>query len=297
MIDLRVRLDDSMVDLSRSMDAQGLATHWADLCRANGLDRFTTVYDLFNLNRLPASAVDFARVRASADYLAAHLERSVRHISAFLSPNTPPSTYNLTVILLPFAKYNFGPREGLQLFSLHPDASSEETYLFLTHVYYHELTPISYTARCRRCASSPASGADLKYSLRLLIRNEGIANYAVLDELVQLIAKNPDCPLRYFTYAPLIGNKDFLDRALVLFDTLLAQVGDGPLASHDGQLIAQLKNGFVPVINLIGIQMATAIAGHFGVETLIDVYQQEADAFFRLYAETGARPLGALACL
>lgn len=297
MIELRVRLDDSMVDLSRSMAAHELAACWSALCAAKGLDRSVTAHDLFDLSRLPATAADFARVRAAADYLAAHRERSIEHISAFLPPHTPPLTHDLTVMLLPFAKYNYGPREGLQLFSLHPDASSEETYLFLVHVYYHELTPLSYNARCRRCASSPASGADLKYSLRLLIRNEGIANYAVLDDLLRLVAGNPGWPLKYFTYAPLIGNEDFLDQALVLFDTLLAQVGDGPLRGRDGQLVARLKNGFVPVINLVGIQMAAAIAARFGVEKLIDVYQQEADAFFRLYAETGDRPLGALARL
>lgn len=296
MIDLRVLVDCQFIDLCRAGSYRELNDGVARFCRDNGLDAFTTPFELIDLQD-PVSEATCATLRATASHLVASTDRSIAHIRNILPLFMPPFRHKLVVTLLPFGRYNFGPREGLQILSLNPKADPEEAYLFMVHVYYHEVTHLFYTDKCARCSAAQNNVGDLLYWVKLLIRNEGIANYVVLDELKNFTSRNPAYSFCYFGYARQIGNEELVKRGLHLLNTIFEALRVGKLDLHGLSIVQALKNKLVSIINLVGIHMASAIADRFGPNALRDVYKKDADEFFRRYSETDSLPLGVLADL
>jgi hypothetical protein len=57
--------------------------------------------------------------------------------------------------------------------------------MFLVHVYYHEVSDLFAPASATPFTVARTSASDLRRWLRLLIRNEGVGNYVVLDDLLE----------------------------------------------------------------------------------------------------------------
>jgi hypothetical protein len=124
-----------------------------------------------------------------------------------------------------------------------------------------------------------------------LIRNEGIGNHAVLEDLIQLRDAQPDYVWRYFTYAKKIGDPGLLEKAISILSQVFAAVNDEDVDQFRLGVNKILKNEALPIINLVGVHMAESIAKFYDIATLKNVYQQESGEFFALYGRTRA-PFG-----
>jgi len=240
--------------------------------------------DWFDLQAM-ASGADFWAKQA---VLRGHIEQHLAPSAAAVLPFTPDlpgeQSWGLTVHLVPGLAHCYGPREGVQVFALRAGADPAEALLFLIHVYYHELAALFYTPASRRAASSQANAELLRHWLLLLIQNEGLANHVVLPQLLQLRARG--CRFTYFTYAGLVEDRTATARAMTVCRETLALLSERTFPTLHPHVFAILKNPGMPVINLIGIHLAEAIARRFGEATLLAVADREPQEFFRLYAAT-----------
>src|SRR5262245_37915843 len=188
MIRLSVAIDDQLVD--------AVALGWPAV-----LECWPGVRERYRLAELPdtdASLVlgadprpgpdDLVSYRRTADELRRRLPDSVAHIERFLPTRSPDLTHALTVVVVPGGAVSFGPAPGVQLFSLYGDTDVTETYLFLVHVYYHELSDLFDGPEARRYAREQRTAEDFRRWVRLLIRNEGIGNHAVMPEVRRFAA-------------------------------------------------------------------------------------------------------------
>lgn len=261
---------------------------WADLCQKYSLEEMDDFANLFESAREPTEA-ELSLLDKALSFLTANLQQSVEHVIRWMPDVTEDVIQPLTIAFLPYGKYTFSPKAGLQLFSLDPYASPTETYLFLVHVYYHELSALNDTPNGRRCSREQSSADDFKEWIRLLIRNEGIGNYAVLDDLIQLRDARSDYAMRYFTYARKIGNPDLLQSSISILTDAFTGVNDHNVAQFSTGINRLFKNEALPIINLVGIHMAESIADHHGTAVLKNVYHKEARDFFALYGQTPAQ--------
>lgn len=226
----------------------------------------------------------WARQRALLGYLRAHLPESVKAIQPFVPP--VPDSRNVVIIVdpVPGLRTCYGNGKGHQIFGLYEGAISEEMLLFLSHTYYHELTNVIVTEASLRAEADPTTGTRLRHLLLLRIRNEGIANYAVLGELRKLRSAGTD--FQYFTYAPQVDDPAAVSQALYACRELLKRISDSTVSTLLPRVSQAFKNPRLPIINLVGIHVADAVARHFGEAVLLDVDGREPQEFFRLYAQT-----------
>jgi hypothetical protein len=223
--------------------------------------------------------------RALCDYIVEHVDESVAVIAPYF-PHTPDArTVPVMVHPVPGLTGCYGLPAGGQLFGLFEGADAREMLLFLSHTYYHELSETLHTENSRRAEADHGTAGSFRTYLLQLIRNEGIANYAVLAELRRLRADN--IAFRYFTYAGLIDNPGATARAMAACRQLLTALDEQTVEWVSRRVSATLKNPRLPVINLIGIHMADAVAAHHGERALLDVDQREPEEFVALYAESG----------
>src|SRR6266550_1732376 len=178
MMHLNVTLNPALVDRLRVNGWKGVEDAWEDFCTRHSFTDLRTVADFFESGREP-SPDELSLLDETVSYIDSNLGRSVEHIAGWLPDVTNDITQDLMVMFLPYGKFTFGPEQGLQLFSLDSSASPVETYLFLVHVYYHELSFLNETPKGRRCSSTQLTAEDFKEWVRLLIRNEGIGNHAI----------------------------------------------------------------------------------------------------------------------
>ena len=225
MIGLNVTLDPALVRELLESGWAGLRAAWTNFCQRHLLLDLGAVEDFFDCDRT-LSASEWSHLEETASYIDSNLQQSIQHITRWLPEVKDPITQDVTVVFLPCGKYTFSPRLGLQLFSLDPQATHLETYLFLVHVYYHELSFLNETPKGRRCSSEQLSAEDFKEWVRLLIRNEGIGNYAVLEKLLEVRDSRPDYVFRYFTYARKIGNPTLLENAVSILSSAFTEVND-----------------------------------------------------------------------
>jgi len=287
MIRLDVTLDATLVRRLHDGGRAGLAAAWTDFCDRHSLTDLRRFDDMFGDGPEPTAAT-LSALRDRVAYLDEHLKRSIEHVARFLPEVDDDIAHHVTVALLPGGQYTFGPQPGLQLFSLDPAAAPAEIYLFLVHVYYHELSDLNDTPRGRRCSVEQPSAGDFKEWIRLLVRNEGIGNYAVLDDLRRFRDRRSDYVFRYFTYARKLGDPALLGSAVSLLANALTGVDDGNVAQFRDGINRIFKNEALPIINLVGTHMAESIARHHGAAALRNVYRREAGEFFALYGETAA---------
>ncbi|MEU1476215.1 hypothetical protein [Streptomyces sp. NPDC005760] len=212
---------------------------------------------------------------------------AARNMARYLPPSPPDETGETTVgiRLLPGVRLCYGLDGGGQVFGLYDGATPAETVLFLEHTYYHDLSTRWNTPRLDRAERTAQTAEGLLVWTLGLIRNEGIANIAVLDGLERL--RREQTGFSYFTYAGLIGEEAATARAMTAFRTLVADLSPATAARIAVNISRVLKNPRLPVINLIGIHMARAVIAHHGLPTLLNVDGQEPEDFFALYAATG----------
>jgi hypothetical protein len=285
MIQLDVVLDSTLVQGFRDGRWRTVEAHWADFCRANSVEDLRRFADVFP-HDLEPSRDELALLHQTVEFVESNLQRSVEHIASWLPDVDEDISHRLKVVLLPYGKFSFGPHVGLQLFSLERYASPIEAFLFLVHVYYHELSFLNETPHGSRCSRKQVSADDFKEWIRLLIRNEGIGNYAVLGDLMQLREAEPDYTWRYFTYARKIGDPVLLHGAISVLTKALTAVDDRNVDQFRVGINRIFKNEALPIINLVGIHMAETIASYYDTATLKNVYQQESADFFALYGQT-----------
>jgi hypothetical protein len=218
-------------------------------------------------------------------YLDEHLTESVATITPYLPKVQEERVVPIVVHPVPGFTACYGAVEGGQLYGLYDGADPREMLLFLSHTYYHELSACLDTETSRRAGADPSTAGHFRHWLLLLIRNEGIANYAVLGPLRAL--RRERISFRYFTYAGLVDNAGATARAMAACRELLGGLDGRTVRRVSGRLSAVLKNPRLPIINLIGIHMAEAIAARYGERALLDVDGCEPQAFFSLYASTG----------
>jgi hypothetical protein len=287
MIELLVALDERLVWLPA--DAwTSIAGAWADVCARYGLTQEvdTDPARVFRAGPPPGPA-ELAACRRTAGELARRLPESVAHVSRFL-PATPSTLRrSVTVVLVPHGDVHTSPVDGVQLFSLYPDADALEAYLFLVHVYYHEVSGLFDGPEARRYSREQRTADDFRRWIRLLIRNEGIGNHAVMADVVRFAGEHPGSELRYFTYAPLVMREGPLEQAVEVLRQVFDSVTDDNVRRYRMRVASLFKNKQLPIINLVGTHMAGLIAERLGLSALKDVYQVEADRFFDLYGEAG----------
>jgi hypothetical protein len=287
MIHLNVSLDSTLVRQLRDGGWGGMEAAWSNFCRRYSVPDLGGVQELFQRNQEP-SLSEMGLLDDTLSFIDLNLPKSIQHINQWLPEVEDDVSHTVTVAFLPLGNYTFSPKLSLQLFSLDPSASPIETYLFLVHVYYHELSYLNETAKGRRCSLEQSSAEDFREWVRLLIRNEGIGNYAVLEDLIQFRDTYPDYSFRYFSYAKKIGDPVLLQGAVRILTRVFTAVDDNNVAQFRNGINKIFKNEGLPIINLIGIHMAESIVKHHDSATLKNVYQKEAGDFFGLYGETGA---------
>jgi hypothetical protein len=295
MIQLNVKLDSLLPHL-RDRGWGGMETAWTDLCQTHMLPESVGMGDWFQCDHEPGPD-ELLLLEDTESFLQSNLEQSIEHIGRWLPEVNEDIRHSLTVVLLPNGKYSYGPKAGLQLFSLETCAAPIEAYLFLVHVYYHELSFLNETPRGRRCAQEQLSAEDFREWIRLLIRNEGIGNYAILEELAEIRDAHSDYVFRYFTYARKIGQPSLLQKAVSILADSFAGVNDDNVAGFRNATNRVFKSEALPIINLVGIHMADSIANCYGVNALKNVYHKDAAEFFAWYCETGAAFAGTLKAL
>jgi hypothetical protein len=217
-------------------------------------------------------------------YIETELSASIDTIKPYLPRVTGHRAVPVVVHPVPGLTTCYGAPEGGQLFGLYEGADPREMLLFLSHTYYHELSTALDTESSRQAAADPGTPGRFRHWLLLLIRNEGIANYAVLEQLRAL--RQEGVAFKYFKYAGLIDNPSATARAMFACQELLRMLDQRTVRQVAARVSAVLKNPRLPVINLIGIHMAEAIARRFGERALLDVDRREPQEFFRLYAES-----------
>lgn len=287
MIHLKVTLDSTLVRQLREGGWGEMEGAWSTFCVRHSLTDIGGVRDFFQCDQT-TSREEIGRLEDTLLFVDSNLQKSIDQVNGWLPEVDDEISHAMTVAFLPFGSYTFSPRLSLQLFSLDPNASPLETYLFLVHVYYHEASYLNETAIGRRCSMEQASAEDFKEWVRLLIRNEGIGNYAVLEDLMQFRDAHPDYSFRYFSYARKIGDPALLRGAVHILTRVFTEVDDNNVAQFRDGINKIFKNDELPIINLVGIHMAENIVRSYDATTLKNVYQKEAQDFFALYGKTGA---------
>ena len=239
----------------------------------------------FEVGPMASSPMFWAKQTALRAYIEQRLDLSVAALSPFVPQLPVDETRTLTVYLIPGFAHCYGPTEGVQLFALRAGAVPAEALLFLIHVYYHEISSLFYTETSRRAANDSDTAELFRHWLLLLIQNEGLANYVVLESLLALQAQG--CPFAYFTYAGLVRNREATAKAMTFCREIISQLTDSNFYTMRGHISTILKNPRLPVINLVGIHLAEAIAASFSERTLLAVADREPQEFFRLFSDTG----------
>lgn len=225
------------------------------------------------------------------DRLYEHVVDCLTSAATLIEPYFPPVKDDLlikvTVLPVPALTNCYGAGDGRQVFGLRYDADPAEAVLFLAHTYYHELSEhLDYGLPDE---PPPDRAEALRRLIMQLIRNEGIANYAVLTKLRELRARHADVgyDFKYFDYAGLIDNPAASSRALTACRELLAQITPTTVDRLLPRVEASFKNPKLPIINLVGIHLAEAIARFHGEQVLLDVNAHPPEDFFRDYEATG----------
>jgi hypothetical protein len=242
------------------------------------------VDDWFNVEAMTSAAF-----WPEQETIRSHIESNLAASVSWIEPAFPAlprdGLLRLRALLLPGFRYCFGPAPGVQLFGLYPGAMPEEAVLFLAHTYYHEATSLFATEDTQAAEHDPTTVSRFLHWLLSLIRNEGLANFAVLDRVLAL--RDRGCDFRYFTYAGMIGSADAAATAMRACHELVRKLDQRTVHALRGRVSEILKNPRLPVINLVGIRMAEAIGREFGRQELLDCAIAEPQHFFALYERTG----------
>jgi aspartate/methionine/tyrosine aminotransferase len=215
------------------------------------------------------------------DYLESHLDQSVRDVLPFLPPVGDERPVPVTVYPVPGLNTCYGSGHGGQVFGLMDGADPREMTLFCSHTYLHEVAGHINTTRSERAEADLTVPGALVHMLLSMIRNEGLANVAVLDQLEPLIAEGIRLP--YFDYAHMLGDEKAIGFAMIACRKLLGQIGASTAGSLIAKVTAAFKNPKLPIINLVGTHLAKVIRDQLGHQVLIDMADREPQEFFAYY--------------
>ncbi len=298
--DFVVSLDDSMVRVMHDAAIAGVGLEPILEAARRGFEsadhlskeRDRILADLpghFPEHAMMADPAYWSRIEAIRDNFFSQASDSIEGVKRFL-PGTKWHGYHFTMHLVPGFSSCYGPMPRHQLFSLRGRALPEEAYLFHLHVSFHELTNVFDTDLCVRAAASPRTADLFRHYLLTLIRNEGLANYIVLGRLRQFQETHEGYEYLYFKYANLIADMGARAQAVKVCRQIVASLRPDNFRLLIGRISELLKNERLPVINLVGIHLAEAIARQHGERSLIESAAEEPQVFFRLFCET-ADPL------
>ena len=285
LIRLSVNLDTIFFDILKKENKQASIEIWENYCKNNGLDNLTNHCLYSN----PGQFIDREKIDSlekNVTYLRDNLTNSISHIHSYFPMTDTEINHELKVTILPYGEINYGPKTSLQLFSIFPDADPYETYLFLIHIYYHEIAFLNYTEYCKECFDSPDSSEKFKHYILTLIQNEGIGNFAVYKELMRFKNENPNYQFKYFTYANDLDDAKKISQSFSLLRQILNDLNDSNFKEYKSKINLILKNKRLPIINLTGTYMANKINEKFGLEKLKNVHKRDALDFFNDYIKT-----------
>lgn len=285
MLNLEVDLDTTVVDsLLNGQNATELTSEWGRYAEYLDLgSRAEAVLAENDVNPQNLSAID-----GTVRYLQDNLHDAVAHITEYFPSTSEHIDHTLRVVLLPFGNFNYGPRPGVQVFSVLPKANPFEAYLFLIHIFYHEVCFLFETTGGREAQANPKDLENYKYCLRLLVRNEGIANYAVLEALKELLSNiDDDYEFCYFIYARSLQSPAFVEGCFrVLYDTF-DDLNDQNFLSNIRKVDSIVTSKELSLINILGTYATTKIAEVHGLRAATDVFRKDPDVFFGLFMRTG----------
>lgn len=285
MLSLSVEIDTNFFDILKNTKRQGTLSDWINYCKKNDVRNLENEV----LYSHPAQKMESAHITKLDNivkYLCDNLTASISHIHSFLPKIETDITHKLIVTLLPNGRINFGPKPSLQFFSIFPDAHPYETYLFLIHIYYHEISFINYTEYCQSCVDNPNHPEKLKYYILTLIQNEGIGNFAVYKELIEFKNENPNYTFKYFTYANDLEDDKKVSQSFSLLRQVLDNLNESNFEDYKRKINQILKNKQLPIINLSGTYIAKQIYKNYGLDKLINVYKRDVFEFFFNYFST-----------
>ncbi|KGX89693.1 hypothetical protein [Pontibacillus marinus] len=283
MLKLKVTIDSTWVDLLVNQGKEHYVEKWNEYVEAKGLHK--SFYQALSVpdGDIENDTEQFNKIKS---YIVDQKLHSIRNIEKFFPEIEDPIEHDLNVVLLPYGKINFGIEEGTQIFSLSPEAHEVETNLFLTHVFYHEISSINNTDWANEAERDFENLSNYKYLIQLLIRNEGIGNYAILKDLMNFNDEHPTYNFNYFTYANKINDDFYIKKSFELLYKLFSFVDEENFNQLLPTLNHSLKDKGMPLINVIGIYMARRIAEYYGEDVLKNIYKVESTKFFELFIST-----------
>jgi hypothetical protein len=225
-----------------------------------------------------------AAVIDGAARLAEGAEPRARRASDLLGGRFYHADCDLTTRLVPGTRLCYGLPGGGQVFGVVPGASIEEACCFLEHTFYHELSGQWASERTAASEREQRTSAMVITWILSLVRNEGVANFYCLDELSRM--GRPE-RWTYFTYAPLIGRVEATLTSLTKLARVLELVTQKGVADATAFVNGTLKNPDLPLINLVGIHLATTIVAIGGDSALAELCHGEPEHFLAAWLESG----------
>lgn len=239
--------------------------------------------DYFALAGLRSPEV-WADQQAKMDYLTERLTESSNLLSPYLPAVSEPTAVSIAVHPVPGLTTSYRTPNSGQLLGLYAGADRREMLLYLSHAYYREMTTALQTPASVQAETDPSSPERFRSALMLQIRNEGLAHYVVLRQLRAL--RDEGVEFHYFPYARLIDDTNTVTRALATCGRLLAGLDGSNLRTTGAEVAKLLKDPQLPLVGVIGVHAAEAVAASHGERALLDLEHREPDDFFSLYADS-----------
>lgn len=294
MLDLHVCLHDAIFrDLRAALTSTRDDRDAADRIAAVVADHPEFGAEGLFLSRQPGDYFALAGLRspevwadqvAKMDYLTERLTESSSLLSPYLPKVTEPTAISIAVHPVPGLTTSYRTPDGGHLLGLYAGADRREMLLYLSHAYYRELTTALQTPASVQAETDPSSPERFRTALMLQIRNEGLAHYVVLRQLRALRDEGVD--FHYFPYARLIDDTDTVTRALATCGRLLTRLDSSNLRATGAEAARLLKDPQLPLVGVIGVHVAEAVAASHGERALFALENREPDDFFSLYADS-----------
>lgn len=294
MLDLHVSLHDAIFrDLRSALASPRDDRDAADRIAAVVADHPEFGAEGLFLSRQPGDYFALAGLRspdvwvdheAKMDHLTDRLTESSDLLSPYLPKITEPVSISIAVHPVPGLTTCYRTPGGGQLLGLYTGADRREMLLYLSHAYYREMTTALQTPASVQAETDPSSPERFRIALMLQIRNEGLAHYVVLRQLRAL--REEGVEFHYFPYARLIDDTDTVTRALATCGRLLTRLDSSNLRATGAEAARLLKDPQLPLVGVIGVHVAEAVAASHGERALLDLEHREPYDFFSLYADS-----------
>lgn len=286
MIKLKVVFDFRFVDLFCRGNWSGLSLEWESLLRLVGATPIP-LSEVINPGPARRHAAIIRKMQLTRIFIQKHQLASIKKIQTVFPDVPTEMKHAVHILFMPCGTLSCALQDGIQLFALDPLADPLEANLFLTHVYYHEISSLNYSDAASHYSKSQDTAEELKSWIRLLIRNEGIANFAILKDVSSTLMAKRYYRFRYFYYARQLKNHKALRLCVDFLRLMFNRVADRDVAYMKVKINSLLKSKDLSVINILGTHMACCIVRQHGLSALRNVYRKEPEDFFMLYDQCG----------